>query len=81
MKHTTDLLRPFAEEHGFELVAFEDAPLAASAKRIVLSVVGDQVVTAPITPSGTPSWELMAGTSKHVFGEHVIASPTGMFGT
>ncbi|WVQ80773.1 hypothetical protein IAT38_002878 [Cryptococcus sp. DSM 104549] len=79
LQHTVDLLVPLAKSLGFTISPF-DGSKKASNSHITLETPGLYgLEPAPITPAKSDSFELIAGTCKHVFGEKTVVSPSGMF--
>ncbi|AFR92442.1 gly-X carboxypeptidase [Cryptococcus neoformans var. grubii H99] len=78
LKHISQLIVPLAQSLNFTISAFEPSPKKASNFHITLDAPSG-FESAPITPSDSKSFELMAGTCKHVFGKDTIVSPSGMF--
>ncbi|KAM0532559.1 hypothetical protein ACHAP9_003641 [Verticillium nonalfalfae] len=68
-----------ASKHGLALHAFDDE--AESPSSITLRVEGSILEPAPVTPTGleegrrsTP-WAILSGTTKALYGDHVIVAP------
>lgn len=78
LQHIVDLVLPVAQSLNFTISPFDGSP-KASDFHISLEAPYS-LEPAPITPSDSKSFELMAGTTKHVFGKETIVSPSGMFG-
>ncbi|WVO16200.1 hypothetical protein L204_103871 [Cryptococcus depauperatus] len=78
LSHITNIVIPLAKSLNFTISAFETIPKIISDFHITLETVSG-FEPAPITSSNSESFDLMAGTCKHVFGKRVIVSPSGMF--
>jgi len=79
LEHILSVLTPVIKSLNFSVSAFDDSP-KSSPFHITLSKSGKGFEPAPITSGDSESFELMAGTCKHVFGEDTIVTPTGMYG-
>ena len=81
ISHIESIISPLAESLNFTLSAFDESPRASNS-HITLSTSAAHrgLEPAPITSGHTKSFELMAGTCKHVFGKDTIVTPTGMYG-
>ncbi|OWZ36180.1 vacuolar protein [Cryptococcus neoformans c8] len=77
LQHIVDLIVPVAQSLNFTISPFDGSP-KTSDFHISLEAPYS-LEPAPITPSDSKSFELMAGTTKHVFGKETIVSPSGMF--
>ncbi|ODN82117.1 hypothetical protein L202_02424 [Cryptococcus amylolentus CBS 6039] len=78
LQHYLDIVVPLAESLNFTISAFGDSSQKASSSHITLDAPGG-FESAPITSADSKSFELMAGTCKHVFGKDTIVAPSGMF--
>ena len=80
LSHLVSVLTPVAKSLNFTLSAL-DGSAKSSPSHITMYVTNTSPLEpAPITPAEDPSFALMAGTCKHIFGEDTIVAPTGMFG-
>ena len=77
------MLTPLAHKLNFTVSPFDGSP-KKSDKHITISVSGSggqgELEPAPITEPSTPSFNLLASTVRHLFGNETIVSPIGMFG-
>jgi Gly-Xaa carboxypeptidase len=81
IQHVIDVLTPLVNSLNFTLSAFDNAPKRSNS-HVTLSILnGISLEPAPITPTDSKAFELVAGTCKTVFGEKTIVAPTGMYGT
>ncbi|WVQ72429.1 hypothetical protein IAR50_001981 [Cryptococcus sp. DSM 104548] len=79
LQHYLDIIPPLAESLNFTISAFGQSPnKKRSGSHITLEAPGG-FESAPITSAEGKSFELMAGTCKHVFGNDTIVAPSGMF--
>ncbi|KAK8864420.1 hypothetical protein IAR55_001668 [Kwoniella newhampshirensis] len=79
LEHVAKVLTPLVHSLNFTLSAFDSAPRKSNS-HITLETQGVYgLEPSPITPADSKSFQLIAGTSKHVFGEKTIVSPSGMF--
>jgi hypothetical protein len=69
-----------AKSLNFTLSFFGEEPEYKSPFHIELDTGGFELEAAPITPSDSSSFRLIAGTNKAVFGDDTVNAPTGMFG-
>ncbi|ORY33967.1 putative Gly-X carboxypeptidase [Naematelia encephala] len=80
-EHVAAVIKPLASALNFTSTIFgEESASTKSPSHITLQLQSAvSLEPAPITSSTGPSFELMAGTAKHVFGAETIVAPTGMY--
>ena len=81
LEHDAQTLAPLAKKLGFSFEAFGHSHGNKTARHIsLINKAESPLESAPITPSDSKAFELMAATARHIFGAKVITSPTGMYG-
>ena len=80
LEHYRKIVTPLAKSLNFTLSFFGEEPEHKSPFHIELDTGGFELEAAPITPSDSSSFRLIAGTNKAVFGDDTVNAPTGMFG-
>ena len=80
IQHIVRVIEPVVESLNYTFSPFDGAK-KSSIRHVSLSLdERGPLEPAPITSGQDPSFELMGGTTKAVFGEEVLITPTGMYG-
>jgi Gly-Xaa carboxypeptidase len=84
--HLVDLLTPLTKSFPATFIAFEkivySPPLSDNPRNttVILSVTGDTINPAPVSPESSYAWTVLTRTVKDVFGDDVILAPSLMTG-
>ena len=81
LSHDAHTLASLAKKLGFSFEAFGHTHGNKTERHITLSTKAESPLEpAPISPSDSKAFELMASTARHIFGAKIVTSPTGMYG-
>ncbi|ORX36637.1 hypothetical protein BD324DRAFT_681411 [Kockovaella imperatae] len=79
LEHLVEIIKPVVDSLNYTFSPFDNSR-KSSIRHVSLELDGrGRLEPAPITSAEDPSFELMGGTTKAVFGKDTLITPTGMY--